>query len=514
MRKMSEQHVPFSDTASEAGVAAKRRLKPPISLLRRLRRISYWAIHSGLAEKIARAIVPLDRRRGLHLQGWLAGIAQRHADHTDFWAEAARRYPAYPVFARNELHAALRAGRVAESEAGFSTLVRNRATDWSDSRFVIGLTFVDLREGNEDRLRQRIRCFLGSLRGKADYRIAALRLSRLIFARFPHQARSSTNSESLRRRFLIMMERASIRREPRDLLVRVAVCEARLEQTTPLCLLDTDVSVVQCRAFVSLVRERLASRRPFSFVRAGDGEAACLPYEPRLASHARADARDRERIWWGRPLTETQRSRIAPAAAKAIWDADCIGIPTLPRFLRELRLNKPDTLERSLTGRGLRSLLYCTERFSELRSRELPDPVFTSCHLHQELAIWNCYDELLQGVRDVVLISSHPHLADCIRDRFDMSIAASLVVPPDRVSGPLMRDTAPAVQSLPEMLDSVIEKMGDLPRGRLVLVGAGYPGKVLVDVARQRGGIALDLGSIFDYWLGLKTRSYLDLDSG
>jgi len=47
-----------------------------------------------------------------------------------------------------------------------------------------------------------------------------------------------------------------------------------------------------------------------------------------------------------------------------------------------------------------------------------------------------------------------------------------------------------------------------------VLIGAGYPGKILVDVARARGGVALDLGSIFDYWLGLRTRSYLDIDSG
>jgi hypothetical protein len=58
----------------------------------------------------------------------------------------------------------------------------------------------------------------------------------------------------------------------------------------------------------------------------------------------------------------------------------------------------------------------------------------------------------------------------------------------------------------------VLDEMGDLPLGRLVLVGAGYPGKWLVSEARRRGGIALDLGSIFDYWLGLNTRSYLDLD--
>jgi hypothetical protein len=62
------------------------------------------------------------------------------------------------------------------------------------------------------------------------------------------------------------------------------------------------------------------------------------------------------------------------------------------------------------------------------------------------------------------------------------------------------------------MLDEVAENLGDLPRNRLVLVGAGYLGKWLVDVSRARGGVALDVGSIFDYWMGLKTRSYLDLN--
>jgi hypothetical protein len=411
------------------------------------------------------------------------------------------------------VHAALRAGRIVEADSGLSSLIGTGATIVADCRFVIGLTFVDLRQGNSFRLRRRIRKFLASFHGKPAYRIAAVRLSRLIFAHFPRQSGQPNGSSVLRKRFLRMLKRSQIRREPRDLLVRAAACEARLENSVSTCLLDTDISALQCRAFVSLVRERLALRQPFAFVRAGDGEAACLPYEPRLASHARADARDRERIWWGRPLTKAQRSRIAPSVARAIWDADCIGIPTIARFLRELRLDESDTLEHSLTGRGLRSLLYCTERFSEMRSPGLPAPVFTSCHLHQDLAIWNCYEELLDGARDVVLISCHPELADYARGRFGARIAANLVLPPDKVSGPLMGGTAHKSANFPDMLDLIIEKIGDLPRGRLVLVGAGYPGKLLVSIARERGGIALDLGSIFDYWLDLKTRSYLDLDS-
>ncbi|MGH6888535.1 MAG: hypothetical protein ACREHF_04970 [Rhizomicrobium sp.] len=237
-----------------------------------------------------------------------------------------------------------------------------------------------------------------------------------------------------------------------------------------------------------------------------------MPYEPRLAGHAAADARDRERIWWGEPLDRDVRALLAPRVARAIWDSDCIGLPTTGRYLRELNLLQEDSLESSLTGRGLRAVLYCSEHLSRLRSPGLAQPVLVSCHLHQDLALWDCYGTLLDGAKELVLVSCHPDLADWMANRFGIRIAGNLVLPPDRISGPLLKRRVEETRGLPQILDKVADDLGDLPRGRLVLVGAGYPGKWLASVARQRGGVVLDLGSVFDHWIGLSTRSYLDLD--
>jgi hypothetical protein len=310
---------------------------------------------------------------------------------------------------------------------------------------------------------------------------------------------------------LSMIQRSQVCREPELLLRRVASCEAKLESRATLCLFDTDISRDQCRSFVSLVRGKLTAGRPFSFVRIGDGDAACLPYEPGLSLLARPDAMDRERIWWGTPLKSGARARLAPLIARAMWDADCIGIPTVARYLRELHLLQSDALESSLTGRGLRSILYCAEQFETLRSRGLPPPAFTSCHLHQDMVRWNCYEELLDGVAEIVLVSCHPGLADWMHSHFGVKIAGSIVLPPDLVSGPLLARRIAEKRTLPEMLGEVVQTLGELPCHRLVLVGAGYPGKWLVAVARERGGVAIDLGSVFDHWLGLPTRSYLDM---
>lgn len=482
-----------------------------IAIRRQVRRLALVAIGSGVPELVARLLAIFDRRRGLLLVGSLAAIRYRHADQTDFWKTATATLAGDANFIRKTTDAALRSGRIRDAEAGLNQLLELRAARPADCKYVIGLVNADHRTGNGNGVRTRIRRFLVSLGSAADRRVAAVRLSRLLFAYFPQKGAQTRPPASLRAQFLKMLERSQVSPHPKEVLRRVARCEERLESDCSVsCYLYTDILAEQRQAFIRHVRTRLFRKQPFSFVRIGDGEAACLPYEPRLAGLAPADAKDRETIWWGAPLAAEVRARLAPAVARAIWDADVIGIPGISRFLRELNLERNDALENSLTGRGLRSILYCTERYTELRSPGLPPPIFTSCHLHQELALWDCYGELLDSAGEVVLVSSHPELADWLRDHFRVEVAGNLVLPPDRVSGPLLKHRATENRGLPEILDQVIAELGELPRNRLVLVGAGYPGKLLVAIARARGGIALDLGSIFDYWLGLRSRSYLD----
>lgn len=485
--------------------------QPGIALRRHARRAVLLLIRSGFGTKAASIAGVLGGPRSANLRGWLASIADRHGDHTDFWNQAARRFPSDVRLIRNAVHAALRAGRTAEAEGAFIRLLESGIATATDSRFVVGLSNGDVRRGQYSRIRDRVRNFLAALPSGSHRRIAAVRLNRIIYAHFPRRAHRAADASVLRSRFVAMLARSAVAQTPRALLMRVALNEARLESEYPGSLFYTDVVQTQRDRFISLVRQKLASGEPYSFLRLGDGEAACLPYEPRLARHAAADARDRERIWWGKPLDRPIRALLAPRVARAMWDADCIGLPTIGRYLRELNLFREDSLETSLTGRGLRSVLYCSERLSQLRSPGLPRPILVSCHLHQDLALWDGYGALLDGAKELVLVSCHPDLADWMGARFGVRIAGNVVLPPDRVSGPLLKLRIPESRSLPQILDEVVDELGDLPRGRLVLVGAGYPGKWLASVARQRGGVVLDLGSVFDYWLGLNSRSYLDL---
>jgi len=483
--------------------------KLPIGAVWAGRKLALWVARSHPASLAASALTSICGRRALLLKGTLSQLRHRNDDHAFFWAEAENAYPDDPSILRMRVHSALRSGDVATASSQFSLLVASGKTQIGDARFVVGLSNVNLQKNRISSIRSRVRQFLATQRGRRDSRVAAVRLCRLIFAHFPRTECAS--APEIRARFLHLLDRSPVATEPKKLLGRVVACEERLARLYPSSLFDSDISAPDRRAFITLVRQRLHERRPFAFVRLGDGEAACLPYEHLLALFAAPDRRDRERIWWGKPLECEVRSRLYPRLTRAMFDADCIGIPTVSRFIRELRLERNDTLETSLTGRGLRAVLNCAENWDKLRSPGIAPPVFTSCHLHQDLELWNCYDELLHGLRDVVLVSCHERLADWMEQRFDLKIAGHVCLPPDRVTGPYLAKGYEG-PSLPTHLDDAIAQLGDLPRNRLVLVGAGILGKLFVNEARARGGIALDIGSIFDHWLGLRTRSYLDLN--
>lgn len=166
-----------------------------IGLNRAARRLAWYAIRAGFAEKLAAAFAVFDRRRGLYLRGLLAGMRRRHDDHTEFWRRAAGEFPAYADFTRQEVHAALRTGRASDAEAGLARLLEMGTVAAGDSRFVIGLTHIDRRADNGARIRGRIRNFLGKLRGnrnivspRCDLVGSSLRISREKLRRPPTRA--------------------------------------------------------------------------------------------------------------------------------------------------------------------------------------------------------------------------------------------------------------------------------------------------------------------------------------
>jgi hypothetical protein len=200
---------------------------------------------------------------------------------------------------------------------------------------------------------------------------------------------------------------------------------------------------------------------------------------------------------------------LAERVRHAVEHADAIGIPTRSRLLRDVRLDGGPALARGKSGRGLLALMAMLEEAAVNAS--LTGKIVTSAHVHQDMERWNVYGELFEGVNEAVLVSCHAALPDEVMRRFGLRTAKHVVTPPGDAMLEVQHRALTNSELPPASIDGALADLGDWPRGRLVLVGAGYAGKIIIDEARQRGGIALDLGSIFDHWLGLHTRSYQDL---
>lgn len=452
---------------------------------------------------LAEQLRELDPYQAWRLKGEALTRLRPGDDFTEFWKSASAEVPRSGGFIRRYLDSALAGRRIEEAEAAIARLAASGKLRAPDADYAIGLANVYLARGNEDSARDTVSRFLAAMRGKDDYPAAELRLSRMLSSLFPELGPGSPREQILTR-----LHGAALPVPALQAIQNTAELEQSLEQRANQCLFDTDVSRTQCEAFIAEVRQCLTRGEPFSFIRLGDGESNALSYPTPLAEHFQNDAAEREAIWWGASLSASARAQLAARVADAIVEADALGIPTIARILRDVRLDVPHQLSESRAGRGIFAVMHAFSQPSNFRA--YLNGILTSAHLHQDLERWRLYPELLRPRDEAVVISCHPHLPDILQERFGLKIMQHILVPPRHHSRDAFEPSGLSGE-LPEHFDRVIHEMGDGPQGRLVLVGAGYAGKIIIGEAKRRGGIALDLGSIFDHWMGVRTRSYQDI---
>jgi hypothetical protein len=133
----------------------------------------------------------------------------------------------------------------------------------------------------------------------------------------------------------------------------------------------------------------------------------------------------------------------------------------------------------------------------------------TSAHLHHDLHYWNLWRDIFGEVGEVSWVCCHDlgsHLLDHrgVRTRIGLRIPGETKYFGDagRYSPGVARPEG-LVDRHAQVRDALTPKPGEV-----WLVAAGFLGKIYCDDIRQRGGIALDIGSLADYWMGYVTRSY------
>lgn len=255
------------------------------------------------------------------------------------------------------------------------------------------------------------------------------------------------------------------------------------------------------RAFIDEINNCLVQQKPFSLIRLGDGESYAWPEKIELAK-----LEMRESIWWGVKLEPKHRKEIASQILHGISNATVLGIPSVFRFARDTSIGLESySSHRSVSG--LLAVLNGLETIDGLNCS------FTEDRIHQVCFDFDEILNLAKNATKVVLVSSlKSEYTQKIMQPLESKTEILCITVPTHTRTRGNDHFMTSEVSLPFLYKDINSQIHDATvPGTLVLIACGSIGKIFCETARARIGVALDIGSMVDYWAGVKTRSIADL---
>lgn len=253
------------------------------------------------------------------------------------------------------------------------------------------------------------------------------------------------------------------------------------------------------RGILDTIIQALRTKTPFSHVRIGDGEVSFLAYGDdkrtlnldRMALERTVMSfQDRFRLTehWALFLKSSMHAAINSAdtiGVLGMWRAREVAVEVLENHLVDGISGDP----RGLSGhwRAIQVMLDFVQS-GALRPKLI-------CSAHSYFGLVRRLDELLDAAEDIVCITSCKQAVDNIANRTDARSVLHIPLPTSPVSGEALPET-------PEFLDRVREQLPKDLTGHLVLIGAGAWAEFYCSWAKERGGIAVDIGSGFNLLQG------------
>ena len=259
-------------------------------------------------------------------------------------------------------------------------------------------------------------------------------------------------------------------------------------------------------AVEAAILRALRETRPFSLIRMGDGEGAWMQFdledEAAFNQLYELNRKDFLRIWFGdESLYESETFYgTLRQMDRAIETADVVGIPYPLRIDHEYRI---------FSSRGVPSCVNILRR-AERQLASTPDAFVSSHDIHLDLQLTGGYRRILAEAGDLGVITCHRALAPLLQEKLDRPVRHVHLIPEEKGFTDIIGDNGVRERHFPSVFNHVIADLAshDL-RGVLFLVAAGYLGKLYCDAIKSAGGIALDVGSVADGWVGKITRPTL-----
>lgn len=221
---------------------------------------------------------------------------------------------------------------------------------------------------------------------------------------------------------------------------------------------------------------------PFSLIRIGDGEGRILMYPDDISRHM---LNRHLKFWFGHSkFLKEDLLAMRERLLLAIQSANIIGYSPKPK--NEFWKYATD---------------YCSV-FT--RSRAWIDSTTINAHID----IWRggLFGGLLTHAKKVCLITCREEVAVPFFNRFDPDgewEESTLWAIPEE------SNTSKKEHDHPELFEEMVQRIHTNGEGWLYLVGGGILGKSYCHEAKLAGSVAVDIGSLFDAWAGVKSRSFM-----
>jgi hypothetical protein len=249
------------------------------------------------------------------------------------------------------------------------------------------------------------------------------------------------------------------------------------------------------------IAEAQARRAPFAFVRLGDGEGAWLRMadaeEAALQPLYDTNRHNFSDTWFGSGF-DGAASGFAARVGRLVADlaeCDVFGIPYRQWIEHEYTI---------ASTRGVPSLVNLCRA---LEDAALPPGVaFCSQNVHRDLHLSGGLARLLRRERYIGLLSCHPELPALLMQHFGLDSVAFHHLPGEPGRAEFITGAGTLGPHYPDHFLALQRTLSQPHEGRLFLVAGGILGKLHALTIRRHGGIALDIGSLADGWLGRATR--------
>jgi hypothetical protein len=222
---------------------------------------------------------------------------------------------------------------------------------------------------------------------------------------------------------------------------------------------------------------------PFCLLRFGDGEGLfAFPEWNMPELYAKVCLKH-----WGEVPDQSEKQIIAGNIQKAFIRCDMAGLPPRVKSFMDF--------ESDLWIKTHRSFTSLHEHPSLMRM-----------DIHMEMLQDNFLDKMIAG-QDLFYISCR-NVDELLIQKGAKSVQHLLISPQCKYEKNLPKEKL--YRQIPAIEQQL--KQTNLSK-RICLLGAGVAGKHLGIILRDQGGMVLDIGSIFDYWAGVKSRTWIKNNS-